>query len=77
MITEFENPDVEFLIIDGNYLELGTDILFESEFMTTVELNEWANDNVSVPKIRTGYKLAKPLPFCCSFCQQGEQADHF
>lgn len=45
MITEFENPDVEFLIIDGNYLELGTDILFESEFMTTVELNEWANDN--------------------------------
>ena len=45
MITEFENPDVEFLIIDGNYLEVGTDILFESEFMTTVELNEWANDN--------------------------------
>ena len=45
MIKEFENPDVEFLIIDGNYLEVGTDILFESEFMTTVELNEWAKDN--------------------------------
>ncbi len=45
MITEFENPDVEFLIIDGNYLEIGTDILFESEFMTIVELNEWANNN--------------------------------
>jgi hypothetical protein len=45
MITEFENPDVEFLIIDCNYLEVGTDILFESEFMTTIELIEWANDN--------------------------------
>lgn len=45
MITEFENPDVEFLIIDGSYLEVGTDILFESEFMTTIELIEWANDN--------------------------------
>ena len=45
MIIVFENPDVEFLIIDDNYLEVGTDTLFESEFMTAVELNEWANDN--------------------------------
>lgn len=45
MLQEFENPDVEFIITDGNYLEIGEEIVFESEFMTTVELNEWANDN--------------------------------
>lgn len=45
MIQEFENPDIEFRYNNENYLALGEDILFESEFMTQVELEDWAKSN--------------------------------
>lgn len=45
MIQEFENPDIEFRYNNEKYLALGEDILFESEFMTQVELEDWAKSN--------------------------------
>jgi hypothetical protein len=44
-MQEFENPDVEFRYNNENYLLIGEDILFESEFMTQVELEDWAKSN--------------------------------
>lgn len=44
-MQEFENPDIEFRYNNENYLALGEDILFESEFMNQVELEDWAKSN--------------------------------
>jgi len=45
MIVNFEEFDVEFKVDEENYLMIGEDILFESEFMTQVELEDWAKSN--------------------------------
>ena len=45
MMVNFEKFDVEFKVDEENYLMIGEDILFESEFMNQVELEEWALNN--------------------------------
>jgi hypothetical protein len=45
MILNFKKFDVEFNVDEENYLMIGENILFESEFMTQVELEEWALNN--------------------------------
>jgi len=64
MKINFEEFDVEYKVDEENYLMIGEDILFESEFMTQVELEDWAKSNdyeynslVEIIKVKNDYDL--------------------